>query len=565
MSQLLPLRLATSLYDVAPLLGFTSSGLAYVIYGKHADTKYVQFEILKRGGGTRTISAPTPDLKLAQRRLADLLQNCVEEINATTNRRDHISHGFKRKRSIITNAVKHRKRRFVFNVDLQDFFGTINFGRVRGFFIKDKNFSLSERVATILAQIACHNNSLPQGSPCSPVISNLIGHVLDIQLSRLAFKEGCTYTRYADDLTFSTNKPQFPQNIAKSDPTVPHVWAPGEQLANVIMHSGFAINQQKTRLQYRGSRQEVTGLVVNIKANIRSEYRRAVRAMAHRLFMTGEFDIMTGATVHKGTLRQLHGMLGHIDRVDWYNAERVPGDHKEEDPVGISTKENLYRRFLVFQEFYWAARPTIVCEGKTDNIYLKHAIRSLAAEYPSLKNLRIFKYPDTSTARILKLRGGSGDMRNFIDLYRKELRRFKAVGLQYPVMLLVDNDDGAGKIKGIVREITKSAPLASESFTRIIGNLYLVLTPPKADGGQSNIEDCFPEQVKAVRLNNKSFSAENHYNIEKQFGKAIFSQYVDANAANIDFNGFRGILARLDAAIAAHAAIPKLPVQVPAG
>jgi len=64
---------------------------------------------------------------------------------------------------------------------LQDFFGSINFGRVRGFFIKDRNFALQPAVATILAQMACHNNALPQGSPCSPVISNLVGHVLDVQ------------------------------------------------------------------------------------------------------------------------------------------------------------------------------------------------------------------------------------------------------------------------------------------------------------------------------------------------------------------------------------------------
>jgi RNA-directed DNA polymerase len=147
---------------------------------------------------------------LLQRRLSDLLQNCVEEINQAQNRKDQLAHGFKRGRSIITNATKHRKRRYVLNIDLQDFFGTINFGRVRGFFLKDRNFALHPDAATVLAQIACHQNSLPQGSPCSPVISNLIGHVLDIHLGKLAFHNGCTYSRYADDITFSTNKGPFP-------------------------------------------------------------------------------------------------------------------------------------------------------------------------------------------------------------------------------------------------------------------------------------------------------------------------------------------------------------------
>src|SRR5207253_493823 len=85
---------------------------------------------------------------------------------------------------------------------------------VRGYFIRDKNFVLNEKVATVIAQIACHENALPQGSPCSPVISNLIAHVLDTHLVRLASRVGCTYSRYADDLTFSTNKKPFPREIA---------------------------------------------------------------------------------------------------------------------------------------------------------------------------------------------------------------------------------------------------------------------------------------------------------------------------------------------------------------
>ena len=184
----------------------------------------------------RKIEAPAPELMLMQRRLSDLLQNCVEEINQSRNRKDQLAHGFKRKRSIITNATRHRMRRYVFNIDLQDFFPTINFGRVRGFFIKDANFMLDPKVATILAQIACHANGLPQGAPCSPVISNLIGHVLDIRLCRIAAANGCTYSRYADDLTFSTNKPQFPASIAKPSSINPHQWELGDVLADAITH-----------------------------------------------------------------------------------------------------------------------------------------------------------------------------------------------------------------------------------------------------------------------------------------------------------------------------------------
>src|SRR5205085_12448911 len=138
-----------------------------------------------------------------------------------------------------------RHRRWVFNLDLEEFFPSINFGRVRGFFLKNRDFELNVDVATVLAQIACHENSLPQGSPCSPVISNLVGHLLDMRLVKLASEAGCTYSRYADDLTFSTNKAEFPPAIAvpSGDKGIDsHLWLPGKALEWQIQRSGFGIN-----------------------------------------------------------------------------------------------------------------------------------------------------------------------------------------------------------------------------------------------------------------------------------------------------------------------------------
>src|ERR1700761_1966839 len=129
MSQLSLLKAASTLHDVAKLLQYQPKALAYLLYKKPAPTRYKSFQVPKRGGGLRNISAPAPELLLLQRRLSNLLQNCVEEINRDRNRKDDLAHGFKRDRSIITNAEKHQKRRLVLNIDLQDFFPTINFGR----------------------------------------------------------------------------------------------------------------------------------------------------------------------------------------------------------------------------------------------------------------------------------------------------------------------------------------------------------------------------------------------------------------------------------------------------
>ena len=176
-----------------------------MLYKESPQTLYTEFSIPKKYGGFRAIAAPVPKLKLVQRKLADILQFCLQEINEKENYSDKVAHGFKRGRSIVTNAQCHKRKRLVFNLDLEDYFGSINFGRVRGFFIADRNFQLHPSVATILAQIACYKNSLPQGSPCSPIISNLVGTILDVRLVRLAKESNLTYTRYADDLTFSTN------------------------------------------------------------------------------------------------------------------------------------------------------------------------------------------------------------------------------------------------------------------------------------------------------------------------------------------------------------------------
>ena len=248
------------------MLGFKPKAVSYILYKQPPATKYKTFQIPKRNGGQRTIKAPVDGLKLLQRKLSDLLQDCIDEIAVANNRKDRTAHGFKRKRSIITNARQHRHRRWVLNLDLEEFFPSINFGRVRGFLLKNRDFELDEDVATVIAQIACHENSLPQGSPSSPVISNLIAHLLDMRLVKLASEAGCTYSRYADDLTFSTNKKEFSENIAVpsgTEGTASHSWLPGEALQKVIERTGFRINAKKTHLMYRTSRLAVTGLVVN--------------------------------------------------------------------------------------------------------------------------------------------------------------------------------------------------------------------------------------------------------------------------------------------------------------
>lgn len=254
--------------------------LIYHIYRVPDDKKYLSFEMLKKGGGVRKISAPATHLKSIQAALAQKL----EEIYTPQNP----AHGFIKTKSIITNADQHIARRYVLNVDLKNFFGTINFGRVRGMFMAHP-YNIPGKVATVLAQICCHDNELPQGAPTSPIISNMICSRLDSDLRRLAQKHGCRYTRYADDITFSTNKREFPPDIAATEIQDDKVRETviGHELEKVIKSNGFELNKSKCRLQSRRDRQEVTGLVTNKKRNVNRRFIRTTRAMLHSWITEG--------------------------------------------------------------------------------------------------------------------------------------------------------------------------------------------------------------------------------------------------------------------------------------
>ena len=248
-----------------------------MLYRTPSAEKYTSFQIPKKRGGMRTIDVPVPVLKELQRRLSAVLY--------AVHTPRHSAHGFLQERGIATNASVHVGRRYVGNVDLESFFGSINFGRVRGLFLA-KPYALSEPVATVLAQICCHENALPQGAPTSPIVSNMVATMLDRAMERLARMHGCRYSRYADDLTFSTDRAVFPPELLKpnSEGTV----VIGEALAVSLQQQGFRPNREKVRLSNRRGRQEVTGLIVNEKVNVRREYIRQLRAMIHALQKYGE-------------------------------------------------------------------------------------------------------------------------------------------------------------------------------------------------------------------------------------------------------------------------------------
>ncbi len=373
------LKSCNSKPDLARLLGIDPVFMTRVIYIRNTDNLYSQFTIKKKNGSDRHISAPDPELKEIQSKLSDLLQDCLNNIRESSKEDNNFSHGFERNRSIITNAEKHKSKKWVLNIDLSNFFDEFNFGRVRGYFLKNKNFSLNTELSTLIAKIACHQDKLPQGSPCSPVITNLILLSLDRRLSNLCNRAGCTYTRYADDITISTNKKEFPRNIIKSHNE--NSIDLNKKFLNEIISSGFQINLNKLRLFDRKCRQEVTGLTVNRFVNVDNKYAKKVRAMAHSLFTKGGYTLTDEKTREQraGDINELGGMLSFIDYVDKHN-NRLPHATK----TSLNKRENVYSDFLYYSAFWANPKPTILTEGKTDITYLRVALDSLSANYPNL-------------------------------------------------------------------------------------------------------------------------------------------------------------------------------------
>lgn len=225
------------------------------------EKRYAEFSIKKKTGGERKIAAPHNSLKLIQSALNLIFSVIYEPKEYVT--------GFVPNKSIVDNAKVHVGRNYVYNIDLENFFPSIKLHTIKKF-LKLPPFSLEdterEKIAYLIACLSCKDGRLPQGSPTSPVLSNIVCQKMDRRLRGFAKAFHCRFTRYADDITFSASKDVFNQTFKT-------------ELKRIIEDQNFTINEKKVRLQGRGYKQEVTGLIVNEKLNVSKKYVREVRAM----------------------------------------------------------------------------------------------------------------------------------------------------------------------------------------------------------------------------------------------------------------------------------------------
>lgn len=250
---------------------FTMKHLNYYCNPNHVRNRYSRFKIQKKTGGFRQITSPR------SHNFMMLLQTVNEILKAMYKPSDYAM-GFTEGRSVVTNANVHKGQNYVLNIDLKDFFPSIEQPRVWKR-LQLAPFNFPEKIASLIAGICSMKEVrtldnktkqvcyvLPQGSPTSPIITNMICDTLDRRLAGLAKRFGLHYSRYADDITFSSMHYVYQKDGV--------FW---KELRRIVTDQHFVINDGKTRLQKKGARQEVTGIIVSDKLNVTKKYVRDIR------------------------------------------------------------------------------------------------------------------------------------------------------------------------------------------------------------------------------------------------------------------------------------------------
>lgn len=240
-------------------LNVSSSQIRYFLSKK--EKFYRTLEIPKKSGGIREINAPKDEIKIVQRWILD---NILYKLKVS----DH-AHGFVPERTMYTNAIAHVNKNYVLGIDLKDFFPSIKSKSVKRIF---KSVGYTSRIAKDFANICTYLDKLPQGAPTSPTLANLVSLNLDRAISKYCTQRNLEYTRYADDITISGSKrmSRHKNNIIK-----------------IIEKNGFNVNYEKVRVISKGSKQKVTGVIVNDKISIGRQKKKTLRAIVHNILVKG--------------------------------------------------------------------------------------------------------------------------------------------------------------------------------------------------------------------------------------------------------------------------------------
>jgi len=260
----------------------------YTIYqlSHHSDKYYKTFEIPKKSGGKRIICQPSKKLKGLQ---SWILVNILNKIQVSPSCK-----GFRKGSSTLDNALPHIGANTILNLDLKDFFPTVSTKQVYNVF---KTIGYNKLIATVFTNICTYKDMLPQGSPCSPMLANLTAWNLDLRIQGYVGKRGISYTRYADDLSFSGLNPS---KVVKIIPMI----------KTIINDENFEVNHKKTRIASSARAKIVTGLIVNEDSvGIGKQKYKDLRAKIHHLTLPTEQK-------NEKLLYHVGGWLSYLNSVD---------------------------------------------------------------------------------------------------------------------------------------------------------------------------------------------------------------------------------------------------------
>lgn len=260
---------------------------------------YRCFAIPKKDGSKRFIEDPQQPLKKILQKLNTALQ-CGYFCHKT-----HAAFGFlinpdddPDPRNILTNAQRHLGKPWLLNVDYEDFFHSVSIHAVTNLLLSDY-FSFDEPTALLLAQLTTYNGRLPMGAPTSPVLSNWTARPLDTELLEWSHRYGYTYTRFADDLTFSRQTPIEPQHV--------------QEIRAISTVNGFTFNEQKLKICSPAVPKSVTGLMVGEKeVRLPDEFVKELEAEIQKLKTVMEIQYRTGKAQSVWVEEFREQLVGHL-------------------------------------------------------------------------------------------------------------------------------------------------------------------------------------------------------------------------------------------------------------
>lgn len=279
-------------YHLSSFFGIRWYAFKYLL--GNINNNYTNFKISKKKGGYRLIESPSYNLKQIQLKIMRQILAKIEISN--------YSFGFVRKKSIIDNANHHIDSNYLLGIDLKDFFPSIKKPRI--YFIFRYLCGYCHEVSYTLTELVSKDNSLPQGAPTSPTISNIVSFKLDYRLSMMSSLMKLKYTRYADDITISAPE-IFPKNIKYT-------------IYKIIRDEGFFVNKFKTKYMNSDNYLEVTGIY--IKHNELNVPRKYIKNIEQQLYYIEKF----GLESHKSRtgirnsfyIKHLQGCINYIKRID---------------------------------------------------------------------------------------------------------------------------------------------------------------------------------------------------------------------------------------------------------